>query len=71
MRDVRAIDSELRLLVAVRHAIVSQGGPPPSLDLIDELLDERAARMSQARPKTEARRLPTTTDYPKGLGKTA
>jgi hypothetical protein len=40
MRDREVIDSELRLLVAVRRSIREHGGAPSSL-LIDELLDER------------------------------
>jgi hypothetical protein len=42
MRDVEVIDSELRLLAAVRRAVTAMGGPPPSLTTVDELLDERA-----------------------------
>jgi hypothetical protein len=34
--------TELRLLVAIRRAIVKNGGAP-SMRLVDELLDERAA----------------------------
>lgn len=40
MRDLDAIDSELRLLGAVRRSISEQGGQPSSRH-IDELLDER------------------------------
>ncbi|WP_396913227.1 hypothetical protein [Mycolicibacterium sp.] len=43
MRDLDVIDSELRLLVAVRRAVIAEGGTAPSLDLIDGLLDERGA----------------------------
>ena len=39
MRDRKIIDSELRLLAAVRRSIREHGGP--SSCLIDELLDER------------------------------
>lgn len=42
MRDPDVIDSELRLLVAVRNAAREAGGPPPSIGPVDELLDERA-----------------------------
>ena len=41
MRDREIIDSELRLLAAVRRAIHEQGGPQPSTEPIDQLLDER------------------------------
>lgn len=46
MRGVRSrerIDSELRLLVSVRRAVLDDGGTAPSLGRIDELLEERAA----------------------------
>ncbi|MGV7518133.1 hypothetical protein PJM49_26440 [Mycobacterium kansasii] len=43
MRDLDVIDSELRLLVAVRRAAVEDGGTAPGLHLIDGLLDERHA----------------------------
>ncbi|MGV0045515.1 hypothetical protein ACRU13_12235 [Mycobacterium colombiense] len=43
MRDLDAIDSELRLLAAVRRTVIADGGTAPSLRLIDQLLDERAA----------------------------
>ncbi|WP_165800784.1 hypothetical protein [Mycobacterium kansasii] len=43
MRSLDVIDSELRLLVAVRRAVVAEGGTAPSLDLINGLLDERRA----------------------------
>ena len=40
MRDRETIDSELRLLAAVRWSIREHGGEPLSR-LVDELLDER------------------------------
>ncbi|MDP7727623.1 hypothetical protein [Mycobacterium sp. TY813] len=43
MRPRDMIDSELRLLAAVRRAVIAEGGSAPSLDLIDGLLDERGA----------------------------
>lgn len=43
VRSLDVIDSELRLLVAVRRAAVEDGGTAPSLHLIDGLLDERRA----------------------------
>jgi hypothetical protein len=40
MRDVDTIDSELRLLAAVRRSIREHGGESSSRQ-VDELLDER------------------------------
>jgi hypothetical protein len=41
MRDSETIDSELRLAAAVRHAARERGGPLPSIDVADALLDAR------------------------------
>jgi hypothetical protein len=41
MRDCEAIDSELRLVAAVRRAIREAGGPPPTRQPMNDLLDER------------------------------
>ena len=41
MRDLDTIDSELRLLAAVRWSIREHGGEPSSRQ-VDELLDERS-----------------------------
>jgi hypothetical protein len=41
MRDLDTIDSELRLVAAPRHAARERGGPLPSIDVADALLDER------------------------------
>jgi hypothetical protein len=46
MRDLEAIDSELRLLVAVRRVCREHDGQVPSTGLIDALLDERATALS-------------------------
>jgi hypothetical protein len=35
------IDSELRLVAALRRATRERGGPLPSIDVADALLDER------------------------------
>jgi hypothetical protein len=43
MRDLDTIDSELRLLLAIRHMVREEEGRPPSTARIDELLDERSA----------------------------
>jgi len=40
MRDIETIDSELRLVTALRRAARERGGPLPSID-VDALLDER------------------------------
>ncbi len=41
MRDIEAIDAELRSLVALRRQARERGGTLPSLDVADALLDER------------------------------
>jgi len=41
VRDIETIDSELRLVAALRRAAREQGGPLPSIDVADALLDER------------------------------
>jgi hypothetical protein len=41
MRDIETIDSELRLVAALRRAARERGGPLPSIDVADPLLDER------------------------------
>ena len=41
MRDIETIDSELRLVAALRRAARQRGGPLPSIDVADALLDER------------------------------
>ena len=41
VRDIEAIDSELRSVAAVRRRAREQGGPLPLLDVVDALLDER------------------------------
>ena len=41
MRDIATIDAELRLRVAIRRAARERGGPLPSIDVADALLDER------------------------------
>jgi hypothetical protein len=37
VRDLYTIDSELRLITAVRRTIRDEGGPMPSTALMDEL----------------------------------
>jgi hypothetical protein len=41
MRDIETIDSELRLMAALRRAARERSGPLPSIDVADALLDER------------------------------
>ena len=41
VRDIETIDSELRLVAALRCAARERGGPLPSIDVTDALLDER------------------------------
>jgi hypothetical protein len=41
IRDLETIDSELRLVAALRRAVREQGGPLPSMAAADALLDER------------------------------
>jgi hypothetical protein len=41
MRDLDIIDSELRLVADLRCAARERGGPLPSIDVADALLDER------------------------------
>ena len=41
MRDIDTIESELRLVAALRFAARERGGPLPSIGVADALLDER------------------------------
>jgi hypothetical protein len=41
MRDIETIDSVPRLVTALRQAGAERGGPLPSIDVADALLDER------------------------------
>jgi hypothetical protein len=41
MRDIEVIDSELRLLLAIRSMVREEEGRPPSTTRIDGLLDEQ------------------------------
>jgi hypothetical protein len=49
MRDLDAIDSELRLLVAIRRMVREVEGHTPNARRIDQLLDERMASGSGRR----------------------
>jgi hypothetical protein len=46
VRDREVIDSELRLLLAIRHMAPEAEGRPPNTARIDALLDERSAALS-------------------------
>jgi hypothetical protein len=46
MRDSETIESELRLLLAIRQMVHEEEGRPPSTTRIDELLDGRLAHLS-------------------------
>jgi hypothetical protein len=41
MRDIDTIDPELRLVAVLRRAARERGGPLPSIDVADALLEER------------------------------
>jgi hypothetical protein len=45
MRDIETIDSELGLLLAIRHMARDAEGRTPNTARIDALLDERSATM--------------------------
>ena len=49
MRDIATIDSELRLLVAIRRMVREAEGRTPNARRIDQLLDERAAAERKGR----------------------
>ncbi|HUE31360.1 MAG TPA: hypothetical protein VMQ38_00240 [Mycobacterium sp.] len=53
MRAIEAIDSELRLVATLRRAARERGGPLPSIDVADALLDERRglAEWATTRPR--------------------
>jgi hypothetical protein len=42
MRDIEAIDSEVRLLLAIRLVVREEEGQPPGAARVDALLDERS-----------------------------
>jgi len=46
MRDLETIDSELRLLAAVRRVCREHSGVLPSIGPVDELLDERSQQLT-------------------------
>ena len=50
MRDLETIDSDLRLVAFLRRAARDQGGPLPSIDVADALLDERHELIARLQP---------------------
>ena len=54
MRDVETIDSELRLVATVRRAARERGGPLPSTEVADALLDERRGLTARGPTKSGA-----------------
>jgi hypothetical protein len=49
VRDIEIIDSELRLLLAIRPMVREQEGRTPSTTRTDQLLDERLAHRDEGR----------------------
>jgi hypothetical protein len=41
MRDIETIDSERRMVAVLRRAAWERGGPLPSIEVAEVLLDER------------------------------
>jgi hypothetical protein len=68
MRDIETIDSELRLVAALRRAARERGGPLPSIDVADALLDERRELGERATPNTNVHQTaPQAHRVPAGL----
>ncbi len=47
MRDIETIDSELHFVAALRRSAQERGGPGPSIDVADALLDERRRELTE------------------------
>ncbi|MGO9353368.1 MAG: hypothetical protein ACLP3C_21980 [Mycobacterium sp.] len=54
IRDLDTIDAELQLVVAFRRQARERGGPLPSIDAADALLDERLGAILQFPSETSA-----------------
>ena len=54
-RDLQTIDSELRLLAAIRRVARKGGGPLPSIVAADALLDERLRASARLQPLSSMR----------------
>jgi hypothetical protein len=61
MRDLDSIDSQLRLVAALRHAARERGGPLLAIDVADALLDERGELTAGMYPinRTQPTSIPT------------
>ena len=53
MRDIKTINSEPRLVVALRRAAHERGGPLPSIDVADPLLDETTDGQGGVEPRED------------------
>lgn len=62
VRDLQVIESELRLIAAVRRTAAEVGAPAPRIDVADELLDEWSslARLAHQKPCLALGARPTT-----------
>jgi hypothetical protein len=49
MRDIETVDAELPIGRALRRAARERGGPLPSIDVADALLDERGNQVAVVR----------------------
>lgn len=54
IRDLETIDTELYLVAALRYAARERGGPLPSTDVADALLDERLRASERLQPISSA-----------------
>jgi hypothetical protein len=63
IRDIETIDSELRLVTALRRAAGERGGPLPSIAYADALLDERARINGASVIQVQRRRLSKEIDW--------
>ena len=54
IRDLETIDAELQLVVVFRRQARQRGGPLPSIDAADALLDERLGAILQFPSETSA-----------------
>jgi hypothetical protein len=53
VRDVKAVDAELRSVAALCRAARERGDPPSLMDVVDALLDERS-ELTRSTVKTPA-----------------
>ena len=65
MRDIEIIDSEPRLVAVLRRAAREGGGPLPSIEVADALLDERRELIELGyKPRPEYSQFPIVTAKP-------